>query len=204
MEKAVDRNPRIAAIVLAAGLSTRMGEQKLLLPWGNKTVIEQIAGIIHQSGLDPIIVVTGKDDDKLNSILDQVNVTRVVNAEYENSSMVTSLQKGLNAIQRKDIQASMVFLGDQPTVQEYTVRSIVEAFENSGSEIVIPSFQFHQGHPWLVKRKLWSEIRELNSKNTMQEFLSQHKKVIQYVIVDTPSVLQDMDTPEDFQKIKPV
>jgi CTP:molybdopterin cytidylyltransferase MocA len=203
MGKAAEKDTRIAAIVLAAGMSTRMGQQKLLLPWGKETVISQIIGTIQKAGLIQIIVVTGKEDRELNLVLSQLPITQVINSDYANGSMVTSLQKGLAAIQDKNVAAFMIFLGDQPTVQVDTIHSIIEAYLRSGSDIVIPSFQLHQGHPWLIDRKLWVEIQNLTSENTMKDFLAQRKKSIQYVIVDSPTVLQDMDTPEEFRKIKP-
>lgn len=203
MGKAAEKNTRMAAIVLAAGMSTRMGQQKLLLPWGKETVISQIIGTIQKAGLTQIIVVTGKEDQKLNSILSHFTITKVTNSDYANGSMVTSLQKGLAAIEDTNVAALMIFLGDQPTVQIDTIRSIIKAYIKSGSDIVVPSNQFHQGHPWLIDRKLWGEIQGLTLENTMKEFLAQRRKSIQYVIVDSPTVLQDMDTPEEFQKIKP-
>lgn len=203
MAKAADVNSSIAAVVLAAGLSTRMGQQKLLLPWGNETVISQIIKTISSAGLLKIIIVTGKEDQKLNAILNQYSVTQVINSDYANGSMVTSLQKGLASIQDENISASMIFLGDQPTVQVDTIHSILNAYASSGSRIVVPSYKFHQGHPWLIDRNLWSEIRNLTSENTMKDFLVRQKKAIHYAIVDSPSILQDMDTPEQFQKIKP-
>jgi molybdenum cofactor cytidylyltransferase len=203
MGKAAEMDTRISAIVLAAGMSTRMGQQKLLLPWGKETVISQIIGTIQKAGLTQIIVVTGKDDRELNSILSQLPITQVTNSDYANGSMVTSLQKGLAAIQDKNVVAVIIFLGDQPTVQVDTIRSIIEAYIKSGSDIVVPSFQLHQGHPWLIDRKLWGEIQGLTLENTMKDFLAHRKKSIQYVIVDSPTVLQDMDTPEEFRKIKP-
>jgi len=203
MEKTVETEPQIAAIILAAGMSTRMGTQKLLLPWGKETVIEHILGVIQKAGLGPIVVVTGKVDPNLISILNQWSITQVVNTEYANGSMVTSMQKGLAAFQDKDIHAFMIFLGDQPLLQINTILTLMDAYKGSGAEIVVPSYQFHQGHPWLVDRIYWKEIQMLASESTLKEFLVQHKKSIQYVHVDSPTILQDMDTPEDFQHIKP-
>lgn len=203
MEEVAETDPKIVAIVLAAGMSTRMGQQKLLLPWGKETVIEHIIGIVHKAGLDSIVVVTGKKDPILNSVLNQLGCRLVKNPEYSNGSMVTSLQKGLATIQNTDTDAVMIFLGDQPTLQTSTILKTVDAYKRSFSPIVVPSYQLHQGHPWLVDKNSWSEILQLSSKETMKSFLFQHKKSIQYVLVDTPTILQDMDTPEEFQNIKP-
>jgi molybdenum cofactor cytidylyltransferase len=203
MEKVAESDAKIAAIVLAAGMSTRMGQQKLLLPWGKETVIEQIISTIQKAELDPIVVVTGKQDPILNSVLNRLDCTQVINPDYSNGSMVTSLQKGLAVFQDKDINAFMIFLGDQPSMQINTIIKIKDAYKRLSSEIIVPSFQFHKGHPWLVNKKLWMEIQKLTLENTLKDFLIQHKKNIQYVLVDSSTILQDMDTPEEFQKIKP-
>jgi molybdenum cofactor cytidylyltransferase len=195
---------KIAAIVLAAGLSTRMGQQKLLLPWGSKTVIEHIVNTILESGLAPIVVVTGKRDKKLNSILNRLDITRVVNTEYANGSMVTTLKKGISVIQDTPLSAFMVFLGDQPSLQIDTIRKLIATYKGTNSEIVVPSYQYHQGHPWLIDRKLWQEIMRLSTQDTLIKFLAQYKKSTQYVLVDSPTILEDMDTPEEFQRIRPV
>ena len=201
MEKVADISGEIAAIVLAAGMSTRMGRQKLLLPWNGKTIIEAIILNIKKASLNPIIAVTGKNDWQLNSLLKKFGVHQIVNPDYLNGSMLVSLQKGILATNNTKSKAFMIFLGDQPSVQVETIQEILKAYENTGSAIIVPSYQFHMGHPWLVDRKLWSEILQLSEPFTLRDFLRNNKKSIQYVTVNSETILQDIDTPEQYSKI---
>jgi molybdenum cofactor cytidylyltransferase len=100
-------------------------------------------------------------------------------------------------------QAALIGLGDQPQVQEKNVRLICEEYRRSKSSLIVPSFQMRRGHPWLVTRSLWSEILALKQPESPRDFLNRHTDEIHYVTVDTPSVLADLDTPEDYQKSRP-
>jgi molybdenum cofactor cytidylyltransferase len=115
--------------------------------------------------------------------------------------MLASVQRGLQA-QKPSAQATLVCLGDQPQIEEGSVRSVCEAFVKSKSNLVVPSYQMRRGHPWLVARPLWEEILSLEAAS-LRDFLNVHKNEIEYVNVDTPSILQDLDTPEDYLKYKP-
>jgi len=79
---------------------------------------------------------------------------------------------------------------------------VLEAYARTKSPLVVPSFQMRRGHPWLVERSLWSEILDIQN-GTMREFLDKHANQIQYVNLSTPTILQDLDTPEDYLKYKP-
>jgi molybdenum cofactor cytidylyltransferase len=93
----------------------------------------------------------------------------------------------------------MIGLGDQPQIQEGSVRQIRDIYLQTKSPLVVPSFQMRRGHPWLVARSLWSELLEMRSSQTPRDFLNAHAADIQYVDVDTPSILADLDTPEDYR-----
>ena len=101
------------------------------------------------------------------------------------------------------MEAALICLGDQPQVEEGSVRSVCDAFQRSRSKLVVPSHQMRRGHPWLIERELWDEVLRLREPDTLREFLNRHAGEIEYVVVDTPTILQDMDTPEDYLKYKP-
>jgi molybdenum cofactor cytidylyltransferase len=83
------------------------------------------------------------------------------------------------------------------------VRLICEEYRQSKSNLIVPSFQMRRGHPWLVARPLWNELLEMKSPQSPREFLNKHAGEIHYVEVGTPSILADLDTPEDYQKSHP-
>jgi molybdenum cofactor cytidylyltransferase len=100
-------------------------------------------------------------------------------------------------------QAALIGLGDQPQVQEESVRRVCEAYRESKSQLIVPSFQMRRGHPWLVARPLWDELLQMHPPGSSRDFLKRHASEIHYVEVDTPSILADLDTPDDYHRSRP-
>ena len=192
----------ISAIIPAAGESKRMGQPKMLLPWGNSTVLEHVMSTLQLSGIDDILVVTGGTREKVDELAKVHGVRTIFNEQYANGEMLESIQCGL-AAQRSEAEATLICLGDQPQVQERSVRMVCDAFRGSKSNVVVPSYQMRRGHPWLVARPLWGEILDLRSPRSPRDFLNAYSREIEYVEVENPSILEDLDTPEDYLKFKP-
>ncbi len=197
-----ETNPDIGAIVLAAGLSTRMGQPKMILPWEGKTVIEAVVRAVLNGGIALPVVVTGARHEQITGLLRNYPVQLVFNPSYADGEMLHSLQAGLSAITR-NMQAVFIVLGDQPQIRPATVRSLLEEYRKSKAALVIPSYQMRRGHPWLVGREFWTELLELHEPRTLRDFIHHHEAEIDYLNVDTPTILADLDTPEDYEKLKP-
>ncbi len=103
----------------------------------------------------------------------------------------------------ENIQAALVVLGDQPQIEESTVREMLELYQREKPAVIVPSYHMRRGHPWLIEKKLWPDIQNMAPPATMREFFQQHSQIIRYLEVDTASVLSDLDTPEDYAKNKP-
>jgi molybdenum cofactor cytidylyltransferase len=195
----------ISAILLAAGLSSRMGQPKLLLPWGGTSVLGQVVSTFAAAGMEAIVVVTGgarKQVEKLAAELAKKYPVRTVyNPEYARGEMLSSIQAGL-AVLDSQARAALIGLGDQPQVREETVRRICAAFVQTRSPLVIPSFQNRRGHPWLAARSLWPKILALPISSTPRQFLNTCAGQVEYVAADE-SILQDLDTPEDYARQRP-
>ncbi len=192
----------ISAIILAAGESKRMGQPKMLLAWGDTNVIEHVISVIMNTGIDDIVVVTGGAREKIEKVMAEYPVRTVHNGTYANGEMLSSLQCGLRAL-KPQVEATLIVLGDQPQVQERSVRMVCEAFRKSKSNIVVPSYQMRRGHPWLVARPLWLELLKMKSPQSPRDFLNMHKDEIHYVDMDNQSILADLDTPEDYLRSHP-
>ena len=198
----------ISAIILAAGQSTRMGLPKMLLPWGDVTVIEHVISVFVGAGIEDILVITGGAREQVEGIIQKSSkharlVRTVYNNDFPAGNMLSSIQCGLKNLTEKNSGAAMLGLGDQPQVQVGSVRLVAEAFLQKQSPLVVPSFEMRRGHPWLVARSLWGELLEMNAAETSRDFLNRHAHDIHYVPVDTPSILADMDTPEDYRLSRP-
>jgi len=192
----------ISAIILAAGESKRMGQPKMLLPWGETTVLGKVISVIRSAGVDDIVTVTGGFREQVEAIARQHHSRIIFNVEFANNEMLNSIQCGLRSL-KAEAEATLICLGDQPQVQEGSVRGVCEAFKRSRSSLVVPSHHMRRGHPWLAARPLWEEILKMKPPQSPRDVLNAHAKEIEYVQVDTPTILEDLDTPEDYFKFKP-
>jgi len=176
-----------------------MGQPKMLLPWGESTVIEQVVTTFLKAGVEDLIVVTGGAREQVESVIGPYPVRKVYNHDHAAGEMLSSIQCALRVI-RADSEATLIGLGDQPQIQVGSVRLICEEYQGNMSPLIVPSFQMRRGHPWLVARPLWNEILGLRPPESTRDFLGRHANEIRYVNVDTPSILADLDTPEDYQR----
>lgn len=188
----------ISAIILAAGLSTRMGALKQLLPYGDRSVIEQVVSVLLNCPIDEIIVVTGHRHDEIHERLAKYPVRLALNARYR-EEMLTSIQCGW-AESNPGTDAVMHVLGDQPQIEEAVVKILVAAQRESGGAILVPSFNHRRGHPILIDGKYRAEILGLAGLETMRDFMQAHAEQIHHITVETDSILRDMDTPADYQR----
>jgi molybdenum cofactor cytidylyltransferase len=195
----------ISVILLAAGESRRMGQPKLILPWGNTTVLGQVVGSFAAAGIEDILVVTGGAREHIEEAVTKLQrkypVRSIHNPEYALGEMLSSIRTGLGGLGSKTL-AALIGLGDQPQVRPETIRHICDTFIQKNSPLVIPSCQGHRGHPWLAARVLWPEILALSMSTTTRQFLSAHAGQIEYVAADE-SILKDLDTPEDYNLQRP-
>jgi molybdenum cofactor cytidylyltransferase len=191
----------IAAIVLAAGKSERMGRPKMDLPWGETTVIGHVVTTLAGSGIDEIIVVTGGARDEVEAALKRLPPSLPIRTEYnpkfEDGSMLLSVERGLRSIQDRH-EAVLITLGDQPQIDIAVVRAILAEFKATSAQLIVPSYNKHRGHPWLVGRSLVPALLNLDETKTLRDFLNKYADQIHYILVDTPSILQDLDTPADY------
>jgi molybdenum cofactor cytidylyltransferase len=193
----------ISAVVLAAGQSKRMGRPKMTLPWGETTVIGQVVSILVQSGLEQIVVVTGGASQEVEAALSGLPVTLVRNPRYSEEEMTCSLQVGLLNLEPTRVEAALIALGDQPQLKAGVVRAVLDEYRISRAPLVAPSYQMRRGHPWILDRSLWPAVLALRPGETIRKLMQTFPEKIHYVLVDTPSILQDLDTPEDYMAYRP-
>jgi molybdenum cofactor cytidylyltransferase len=192
----------VPALVLAAGLSRRMGQFKLLLPWADRTVIGQVVATLEAAGVGPIVVVAGHRAAEVETALAGSSARIVVNEDYASGEMLSSIQAGLRAVEHNGAGAALLCLGDQPQMRVETVKEVLAAGGRTRwAQVVIPSFQMRGGHPILLPRSLWAEI--LSARGTLRDVLARRRDQICYIPVDTPGVLADLDTPEDYAAARP-
>jgi len=187
----------IGGIILAAGAATRMGRQKLLLPFGGSPVLHRVIQELSQGGVTDILVVTGADSDEVGRVADAAGVVAVPNPDYTHG-MLSSVRAGLAAAPGS-WDAAMLALGDQPLVTRATVRELVRVAETRPRRIVVPAYKGRRGHPLILPREFWNEALTDHDDIGLRGVLRAHPSAVSEVTFDSEDVLSDMDTPEDYQ-----
>ncbi len=188
----------VAAVVLAAGLSRRMGRPKALLPWGRETVLEAILRRLLAARLEHVVVVTGHNAEQVGQIAAQAGAVAVFNPDYAAGEMLSSLQTGLRALGDR-FAACLVVLGDQPQMQTRTVMGVLNAYAEGQGSIIAPSYQMRRGHPVLFDRCHWPALLELPPGSSPRDVINARAGDIAYVNVSNDSILADIDTPEQYE-----
>jgi molybdenum cofactor cytidylyltransferase len=186
----------IWAIVLAAGKSERMGQQKLLLPFGAKTIIESVIDQILNAGIDRVLVVLGSDRKKIGLALEGKPLLTCVNNHFE-EGMHTSVVCGFQHLP-ENACAALLFLGDQPFIPVEVTQRIVFTWRQSGKGIIIPTYHGKRGHPTLFDCRLKDEIMHLDSGIGLRSVSIKFPEEILEVEVNFPQILRDIDTKNDY------
>jgi molybdenum cofactor cytidylyltransferase len=190
----------IWAVILAAGESRRMGTQKLLLPFGETTVVEAVVRTALASKVDRALAVLGADREAVRLKLEPFGVDLTVNKDYE-KGMLTSIQAGFRALPA-DAEAAVIMLGDQPFLGARVIDEVIGGYEESRKGIVIPAYKDRRGHPVLIDMKYRDEVLALDPSDGLRQLMRAHPDDIREVEVDDPNILRDLDTPEDYAYFK--
>ena len=192
---------RVAAIVLAAGRSTRMGRPKPTLPWGEGgTILGEIVRRLHEAGVSEIVVVTGSAREEVEAALTATDapVRFVFNSDFESSEMARSLQVGLRSL-GGNVAATLVALGDQPHIRPDVAQAVVHRWRETQAVMVAPFYRGQRGHPLLFDRAVWDRLLGLPADANPRD-LVRAADDLEHVEVETDSILRDIDTPEDYAR----
>jgi molybdenum cofactor cytidylyltransferase len=187
---------RTAAVVLAAGKSSRMGVNKLLLDIEGKTVLDRLLESLMQ-GVDDVVVVIGFNPNPITKIAKAHDAFVAYNPDYE-KGMTTSFQTGLRAVKSAD--AAFLVLSDQLGLKPELLKGMLAALEGiPGVLIVSPTYNGKRGHPVLFNAQLFGEI--LSQKGTLKEVVDHHADAHGSIEGDEWSIM-DFDTTTDFERVK--
>ncbi len=191
---------KVGAVILAAGESSRMGKNKLLMDIQGKEVIERVRDEVSKA-VEHYLFVLGDNPPKNIPKLKEMNEDWIVNEEYSHG-MTWSFVKGLKALkdQHKDLDSVMLVLGDQPLVDGDFLCKMVEKWEED-SGIVSPIHNGKKGHPVLFDRKYFDEILSLPKDGIIRDVI--HNNDDELHLLEAPKwSIMDMDTPEDYERVK--
>lgn len=187
---------RVAGIILAAGMSTRMGPLKQLLPLGGRAAIEWIAAAVGPR-FDEVVVVLGHRAEEVAPVLAAHPVRWVVNADYQ-TGMLSSVQCGVRAVDRA--ADYLICLGDQPRLSKAVVEQVLQRRNQRDAGIIIPTTNGKRGHPVLISNAYRAEILALPPGVGLNAVTRGHPEDMCELPVAEPAILTDMDTPADYQR----
>jgi CTP:molybdopterin cytidylyltransferase MocA len=188
----------VAAILLAAGRSRRMGAFKPLLPFGDSIVIRSCLTHLRAAGVKEIVVVLGHRADEVREHLQNDNVTFALNDDRA-SEMSVSIARGVEQLS-DDADALLIALVDHPAVSGVTIRTIIDAWVE-GAEFVQPEFKGRGGHPVLIDLKYRHDLLNLDPQRGLRALFDAHRDQVRRLPVDSPFVARDMDTWEDYVQL---
>ncbi len=190
----------IAAILLAAGRSRRMGVYKPLLPFGNRTIIEACVDNFQRAGIENIIVVIPVHrTEEMRSRLAHLQVGFAVNPDEE-SEMSDSIARGVEQLSSAT-QAFFIALADQPMIPPAVIQMMLDERRRTGARIIAPEYGGRGGHPVLIDFELREELLHLDAKRGLRALLDKHTNEMQRVVVDTEFVTRDLDTWDAYQAL---
>jgi molybdenum cofactor cytidylyltransferase len=189
----------ITGILLAAGRSQRMGQPKLLLPWGNLPLVRHAVQIALDSKLDEVIVVTGYLAEHIAVALHGLPMKLVHNAAFLEGQS-TSVRAGVEALDA-DVEAVVMLLADQPLLQASTIDALLDTFRHQQAPIVVPRYNGQRGNPVLFARSLFGELLMLAGDQGARPVLAMHAEDIRFVDVADEGMVLDLDTPEAYQRL---
>jgi len=189
----------ISLIVLAAGESTRMKENKLLLKIDGETLIEHVVRSAKGSSVDEVVVVLGYEATKTKEHLAKLDCKFAVNENYMKGQS-ESVKVAFSAVS-SNAEAVMILPADVALIDRESINRVVEEYRRSKSRIVIASHQQQSGHPILLDRALFPEVSKIDEDTQgLKAVINRHRAEIEYVEVGTENVLIDIDTREEFNK----
>jgi len=199
----MDSNKPIFALILAAGQSKRMKQPKIVLPWGKTTIIGHIIHVFNSAGICDVFVVTGGYREEVEHEVTKAGGNPIFNPNHSNDELTISLNIGLENIHTDQFSAGFISLGDQPNLHREDIEALIKKHYSDPGKIIIPSYQMRRGHPWLVPAIFMDEMAKLAPPDTLRDFINKHNNDIEYVVVDHADILSDLDTPEDYERLKP-
>jgi molybdenum cofactor cytidylyltransferase len=191
------------ALLPAAGKSTRMGRPKLTLPLGDRTILEHVIAALHEADVRHILVVIAPQDEELATLALKAGAY-VHRLSEETADMRATIEQGLRWVQGLGPEDLWLLVpADHPTLSSAVVRKLEQAAQSHPQHsIIVPTFQGRRGHPLALAWKHVDDIRALPPDCGLNTYVRNHAEETLEVPVTTETILWDLDTPEDYERLK--
>ena len=191
---------RIAGIILAAGESARLGEDKALLPWGSTTFLEHLLDSMKASKVGLVRVVLGANAEAVQKKIKFGTAELVINPEWQKGQL-SSLVAALDSLPRGLVEAAVVALVDHPCISGRLIQTLIENFQQSKKLIVLPTYQGRRGHPVVFSAQLFDELRAAPLEVGARHVVHQHPGDILEVATEEEGVVLNINDREAYEKI---
>src|SRR6185312_14122121 len=195
-------SPSFAGVILAAGASSRMGRDKALLPWQGGTFLSAAIQALQRE-TELVIVVAGKNASTLEPVI-YSNAAFLVENPHPELGQMSSLQRGLEEVLNRGRDAALVTLVDRPAPRAETIQQIKSAFLTADDEIwaAVPEYGGKHGHPIAIGREMMEAFLRVPATSSARDVEHAHQQHILYVPVDDPVIAVNVNTEEDYEKIR--
>ena len=198
-----------AAILLAAGRSSRMGQgqHKLLLPLGDRPVLAHVVDTVLASQARPLVVVLGHQVEQVRAILkpytSQSDMTVIENPDYQ-QGMSTSLRKGIETLMAFPVDGALIILGDQPLMTSHILNKMIETKQTTGKRIITARYNGKRGNPTLFDVSLFPELIEMTGDEGGRKVLERYRQEIATLEMEDTTSNYDVDTWEAYQQVQAI
>jgi molybdenum cofactor cytidylyltransferase len=187
-------HPRIAAVVLAAGMSTRMGANKLLAEIAGEPLVRRVVRSAETSLARPVVVVTGYEHERVGAAVASAECTLVHNPAFRDG-LSTSLSTGIRAVAGCD--GAIILLGDMPAISSSLIDRMISAFNpRDGRAICLATFNGRRGNPVLFDRSFFTELQAISGDMGARQIIEDNHKLVCTIEGNNDAPLVDIDTPE--------
>lgn len=200
--RSLPEDPTVAAIILAAGTSARMGSPKALLKIGEKTFVEHIVDVLSSAGILNLSIVLGANAEIIRERLGLFGEKIVINERWQDGQL-SSVLAGLRSLDRKNIQGILICPVDRPLITREVIADMLLLFRQSRKSIVVPTYKGERGHPVIVGRSLFSELERAPADVGARAVLWSHPEEIAESPTENNGILLNIDTPENYQRRLP-
>ena len=190
----------VAGIILAAGASSRMGEDKALLRWGERSFLEHLMAALKAAGAEPLRVVLGANAEEVQRRVRFGAGEVIVNRDWERG-MLSSLLVALDSLPAESVDASIVCLVDHPCVSSRLIQTLIDKYQETGKPIVQPTYRGRRGHPVLFAASLFDELRTAPADVGARHVVYQHAAEVLEVPTDEEGIVLNVNDRVAYKKI---
>ncbi|RBP44926.1 molybdenum cofactor cytidylyltransferase [Garciella nitratireducens] len=188
----------VTAVILASGIAKRFGENKLLMPLGEKKVIEHVIDHVKKSKVEDIFLIYGHHQKEFKDIAKIKEIKLIYNEKY-NLGQSYGVKRAVKRLENK-AEGILFLLGDQPFLTSRTINQLVRCFKKNPEKIIVPLYDGKRGNPVIFGKNFFGQIKKINGDKGPREIIEKYENQVVFVPINDIMENFDIDTKEDYLK----